>query len=389
MQVDTTWESAPSIDVETPGKGRTRSAIRAWAALAARPVAVYLASRAVVTAALWLASRMPPPDSIGDLVTFWDGSWYIQTARAGYPNALPMLDGHVAQSTFAFFPLFPLCVRAVHFFGFSYLAAGLIVSGAAGIVTVVLLCFLLRRTWGEESADRSVALFCFFPGAFVLSGTYAEPLMLALAIGSLLSLLNHRWLLAGLLAALAGATTSHALALVPACAWAAAIAIRRRREWKALLAPLLGPLGFVAFQVFLWSRTGVPDAYMQTHHAWGVRPDAMETWDHFRDFFRQPFSDANVAVVMIGTVILGVTLVLLVRARPPGPVLIYTVCVMIPVMVSETLGARPRFLLTAFPLVAVLGHRLRGNGFAGVLAASATLLGCLTVVSVKTALLTP
>ena len=62
---------------------------------------------------------------------------------------------------------------------------------------------------------------------------------------------------------------------------------------------------------------------------------------------------------------------------------------MLPVMLAATLGARPRFLMTAFPLVAVVGHRLRGNVFTAVLAASATLLGCFTVLSVHTLLATP
>jgi hypothetical protein len=323
------------------------------------------------------------------MLTFWDGGWYIETARRGYPAALPMFHGHVGPSTLAFFPLFPLCIRAVHRLGFSYEVSGLLVAGAAGMVTVVLLWVLLQRVWGDAAADRGVALFCFFPGAFVLSGVYAEPLMLALAVGSLLALLSGRWILSGVLAALATATSPHALALVPACAWATAMAIRQRREWGALAAPLLAPLGFVAFQVFVWIRTGTADAYLQTHEAWGVRLALADTWDKFREFFHHPLLDMNITVAVAGTVLLAVLLVLLVRARPPGALLAYTVGIVLPVMVSETLGARPRFLLTAFPLVAVVGRWLRGNAFAAVLAGSATLLGCFTIVSVHTLLATP
>lgn len=388
MQVDTTSEAPPSHDVAAAGEQSRPAAIRAWVAMAARPIGIYLASRAVVLMAMWMASRIAPSESLSNIVRFWDGGWYLHTANNGYPQDLPMVDGNVAQSTFAFFPLFPLSIRAVHALGVSYLAAGLVVAGIAGAATAVLLWLLLRRMWGDAVADRGVALFFFFPGAFVLSGTYAEPLMLALSIGCLLALLSRRWILAGVMAAVATATTSHALALAPACAWAAVTAIRQRREWTALAAPLLAPLGFVAFQLFLWNRTGVLDAYMQTHHAWDVRPDVADTWHKFRDFFRDPLADVNITIAVAGTVFLAATLVLLVRAHPPGPVLVYTVIVMLPVMVSETLGARPRFLLTAFPLVAVLG-RLRGNAFAGVLAGSATLLGCLTVVSVHTLLATP
>src|SRR5438309_11258704 len=119
IEVDTNPEARPSVDV-APDEPRGRVAIPAWAALAARPVGIYLASRAVVVTAIWMASRMPPTDSVGHTLMFWDGGWYIATASRGYPAVLPMVDGHVAQSTFAFFPGFPLCIRVVHALGFSY-----------------------------------------------------------------------------------------------------------------------------------------------------------------------------------------------------------------------------------------------------------------------------
>src|SRR5207253_1167110 len=126
-----------------------------------------------------------------------------------------------------------------------------------------LLWRLLARIWGREVADRGTALFCFFPGSFVLSMVYSEPLMLALAIGCLLALLDRRWLVAGVLAGLATGVRPNAVALVAACAWAAAVAIVKRREWRALVAPLLAPAGLVAFFAFLWARTGRPDAWIR------------------------------------------------------------------------------------------------------------------------------
>jgi len=45
---------------------------------------------------------------------------------------------------------------------------------------------------------------------------------------------------------------------------AAVYAIRLRREWRSLLAPLLSPVGIVAFFCFLWVRTGNPLAWYVT-----------------------------------------------------------------------------------------------------------------------------
>jgi hypothetical protein len=320
----------------------------------------------VVLIGLWTTSRLLPGLGLITTATAWDGGWYLMAAQDGYPHSIPLIDGHAAQSTIAFFPLYPLSVRAVHALGFPYRPAALLVAGAAGMVAVVLLWLLLRQLWGREAADRGVALFCFFPGALVLSLSYSEPLMLALAIGCLLALLSERWVTAGVLAALATATRPNAIALVAA------------------------PAGFVVFQLFLWARTGAVDAWYRTQHeGWEERLALDATWHKIEETIHHPLSEVNIPVALAGTVVMVVTLVLLIRARPPAPVLVYAIGIMFLALVSETLGARPRFVLTAFPLVVAPGRWLRGNGFAITLACSATLLGSFTVVSMASRLATP
>lgn len=363
----------------------------AWAPVVARTIGIYLASRAVVFAALWTGSRLMPAVGLASTVTAWDGGWYLGTAEHGYPTTLPIVDGHAAQSYLAFFPLYPLCVRAVHaVLGVSYQAAGLLVAGVAGLATVVLLRFLLQRLWGPEAADRGVVLFCFFPGALALTLTYSEALMLALTIGALLALLSRRWHVAGVLAALATATRPNAIVLVAACAWASFVALRSERDWRSLAAPLLAPLGFLGFQGYLWTHTGHADAWFQTQEGgWGERLALGATWDKLSDFLRHPMVDVNITIAVAGTLFVAVSFVLLVRARPPGPVLVYTAGIVLLALLSQTLGARPRFILTAFPLVAVLGRWLRGTPFAVAVACSATLLGSLAIISTVSLLATP
>src|SRR5207244_1786643 len=143
------------------------------------------------------------------------------------------------------------------------------IGAVAGLTACLLLWRLVHHLSGPASADRAVALFCFFPGAMILSLPYSEGLMLALAIGCLHALLRRRWVTAGVLAALATATRPNAMALVAACAWAAAVAVWRRREWRALAAPALAPLGLVAFFAYLARHTGDAGAYWRTQRqAW-------------------------------------------------------------------------------------------------------------------------
>ena len=134
--------------------------------------------------------------------------------------------------------------------------AALAVNFVLAVAAVLLVGVLARRLFDAEVAERAMVLFAVFPGSFVLSFAYAEALLIVLAALCLWCLLEERWLLAGIVAALATATRPNGVALVAACAVAAGIAIYRRRDWWSIVAPLLAPIGFIAFQVWLSAHTG-------------------------------------------------------------------------------------------------------------------------------------
>jgi len=108
-----------------------------------------------------------------------------------------------------------------------------------------------------------------------------------------------------------------------------------------------------------------------------------------QQYFTQTFSGTGTYLIVYGVLFLAVMLVLLVRSRPPGVLLVYTLAVMGVALLTPTMGARPRFLLTAFPLVTVLAEDLPAPVFSGVLATSATLLGAFTVLTMTSLLATP
>ena len=338
-----------------------------------------------------MAADLLPSKGLGGVLTgSWDAGWYLSLAQHGYPAAVPEQAGRAVQSTLGFFPVYPLSVRAVHAIGLSYAFAGLLVSALAGLAACVLLWRLVAQFRSPSVADRAVALFCFFPGAMILSLTYSEALMLVLAIGCLYSLLRERWLLAGALAALATATRPNAVALVVACVWAAGGAVWRRRQWRALLAPALAPLGLVGFFIYLGRHTGEFGAYLRTQRqGWDQKLEPKSTIQIVSNFVHHPFADTNITVMVLGWLFLVVTLVLLVRSRPPGVLLVYTLAIVGMALLTPTMGARPRFLLTAFPLVTVIAEELPATAYSAVLATEATLLGAFTVMTMTSLLATP
>jgi glycosyl transferase family 87 len=354
-----------------------------------RPLGIYAASRLAVGVAVAVAADLVPLPGIPSLRT-WDHGWYLGVAQGGYPDFVPEVAGRAVQNNLGFFPLFPLLLRAVHGLGLSWEMTALVTSAATGLAATLLVWRLLEALSGRRAADRGVALFCFFPGAFVLSFAYAEGLMLALAAACLLALRRHRWLTAGVLAALASATRPNGIALAGACAWAALVAVRSRREWRALAAPLLAPAGLLAFFAYLRLHTGQIDAYLRSQReGWGQKLDPTSGWDNVTAFARHPFADTNITVMVAGTAFLVLTIVVLARTRPPGILVAYTAGVIALALLTPTMGPRPRFLLTAFPLVTSLGEGLPATAFPAVLGSFATLLGCLTVLTLSALLATP
>lgn len=358
---------------------RARLGVMSAIADAARPLGVYALSRLLVLALAVLVGVVHPSMTVAGILSDWDGGWYLDIVRDGYPSVIPEVAGRATEGPHAFFPLFPLVTRALSWLlPVSDASAGILVSLLAGAGAVVLLFHLARAVTDRQTAERATALFSFFPGSFVLSMVYAEALTIALVAGCLLALVRRRWLWAGVAAGLATACRPNAITLVGACLWAAAVAVHRRREWRALLAPLLAPTGLLAFFAFLWVRTGDPGAWFRVQHeAWGQQPGlGTAVIDLVRALARSPFSNGGLVVIGLSLVFSVAALVVLCRQRWPGALTVYTVLVVAMSATSRMDGLRPRFVLLALPLFIATArvaqerhHRVLLGGFAVGLAA--------------------
>jgi hypothetical protein len=371
------------------------------------PLLAYLASRAVVLAAAAVAAvrsgdpgRGPWPalpaggDGVVRALGRFDGGWYLDLALQGYPG-VGDLDGGL--KSLAFFPLYPLSIRGVHAVtGLSPLAVGVVLSTLLGAVSVVLVWLLVREVEDEAAATRAAAAFAFFPGAFVLSMAYSEALLVAAAGACLYFLVRHQWVAAGLAAAVATAARPNAVVLVGACAWAAAVAVHRRRDWSSLWAVGLAPTGVLGYFAFLWAHTGDPSAWFRSQsEAWRDHVDiAGTTVGRVTALVQDPHlslgvRELNDLVNTLGLAFVVVSLVLLWRWRPPGAVVVYGLGVLAMALASDHVGARPRFLLAAFPLVLAVGVRLRGRLYTAALGTSAAALAVFSFLVFGTRAVTP
>ena len=291
----------------------------------------------------------------------WDGRYYLAIAAHGYPTAV----SHT-YSDIAFFPLYPLVVRCVAVvFGLHVAVAAIVVSVLAGAAACVVLSVLVRDVAGEEAGIRAGWLLAFAPGAMFLSPAYPEGLAIALCAGALVMLGRRRWLVAGLLGALATATSSLTLPIVVAAAWAAWRA-RTRCAWAA---PVLAGAGVSSYFLYLWSHTGTPFAWFDAQRlGWGQHVSVLAAW-HWLG--RGP----GIAVVETVSIALAIGgLWAMGRARVPGAWWVYTVALLGSILFGAGLWMTPRLLLSLFPLSGALAVTLRPERLRVVLVGSGVLM---------------
>jgi hypothetical protein len=313
------------------------------------------ASQVTVDAAEALEPKPGTPVGlITGVFTQWDGLWYLEIVRNGYPRSMPPdITYFDVEARAAFFPLYPTVVRvADRVLPGGDTFAALVTSTVFALVAVVLVGVLARRLYDNDVAERAMVLFAVFPGSFVLSYAYAEALLIVLAAACLWFLLDEHWLLAGATAALASATRPNGIALVAACAVAAFLAIRRNRDWSSLVAVLLAPVGFVAFQWFLAAHTGESWPWFRVQReAWREGTSFGATAiSNTISFLGHPFESPTDALTAASLAALILGLWCLWRKPLPWPMVAYIAVVIALMLLPATVTARPRFLFTAFPL---------------------------------------
>jgi len=347
-----------------------------WGRAVRRGLFVYLLSRfivvvgaaiAVTAHAVWSRIQEETPKggmtALTDILVSWDGHWYLDVVRDGYPrNIIPNVTYFISDARAAFFPLYP---RLVHYFDVIIpggpVSIALIINLILGGLFIYLVGYLVKDIYDARTAEKAMILVALFPGSFVLSFAYSEALMLCLAALCFIALQRTAWVTAGILAALVTATRPNGVAMVAVCAVVALIAIKERREWKALIAPLLSPLGFISFMIFLRYHTGEDWAWFRVQReAWkeGTSFGATAVERTF-DFLTRPTGSPTSLLTAASVLALIIAFVIARRYRIHLMYYTYSAIIVFLMLLPATVTARPRFLFTAFPLFFPIARSLR------------------------------
>ncbi|HEX6476664.1 MAG TPA: glycosyltransferase family 39 protein [Acidimicrobiales bacterium] len=254
----------PSLREQRPTTLRLRRRPPAWTAAVALYVGSRLAVLGAFVAATWIAPQLRFSTVFG---ASWDGGWYVRIAQSGYPDNLAAQGG---GNPWAFFPGLPTAIRAVHeVTTLSYSDSAVVVALITGLTGTLAVWLAVRNRFGDEIANRSVALLVFFPIAFVLSMAYTEGLFLTFAGLCLYALDRKSWYPAAVFAAAASLTRSVGVVLILCVAVSALIAVTRDRQLKPLVATVVAGLPLLGWLIYADRRTGVFLAFARAERDWG------------------------------------------------------------------------------------------------------------------------
>ena len=297
-----------------------------------------------------LGSRVRPLQYHGVLGwVSWDGGFYRLITEQGYASTSP--------ESIRFFPLYPMLAKLVRVpLGGNTDLALLVIAKVAVVVAAVGIHRLVTHEGGADRlARRTIWCWVLFPGAFVLSWAYSEALLVALAAWCIWALRSKRWLLAALLALLAGLCRPIGIAL----AAAALVEVLRDRQdapWRSWLARsaavAAAPLGAAAFCAYsaargfgLWAPLSSQDELRHTEtpfqRIWSM-PSELVGHDAFTTGLHVPF--------VVGFLVL---LVLAFR-RLPGAYSAYAAVVLAGALSAQNLNSVERYAMSAFPLAMAL-----------------------------------
>ena len=298
-----------------------------------------------------------PDQGLATVWVHWDALRFVLIATSGYDGL-----GTPPNST-AFFPLYPLTIRALSVVGLDEVVAAMLVSAAGSFVAFAFLYKLAVRDVAEGegsenqvAGSRAVLYLALFPTAVFLIAPYSESLFLAGAIPAFYLAREERWHLVGIPAAVAmGARFAGAFVLL-----GLAIEFVRQRNYSfdrvanGLLSLLIGAIPLLAYGAYLSQTRGDPFYFFTDQRiGWGrqfVGP--LQSLSNTLDRWRDPALTTDFAVAYRLEVVaaaLGLAAVVWALAKREWGYAAFMGSTLVVLTTSTEYFSIPRILLTFFP----------------------------------------
>ena len=285
-----------------------------------------------------------------------DSGWYQKIALNGYPADPKDLGEPYVQTEWAFFPLYPLLIRATMSVGFSDPVLAMeVLSWPLMILAVIGFAGLSRRLLSERTAHFALLLFVCFPFSIFLHVHYSEALFLSLLFASFNAIHDRRSVVASfLLAALVLVRPSGLFMLPPALLFhmerSGHLFSDPRHYHRSLWIAIPAVICFSAYTFFQFQMTGDPFAFSSAQAGWGRR--LSWPWESF-------FSSGDIAtqIESIYTILLIPFAIFLLKDQPRSFQLLVLINILMPLL-SGSVDSMTRFTLVMFPLFLGLAEKI-------------------------------
>lgn len=344
------WPQALDDGLERLGRATSAVLERVGASWLVAPLAIAIASRLYSALLLSLVPLLQPVLAIPRLTGFtspflqWDSQWYITIANLGY-HAAPMQAGPFGgRHDFAFFPAWPMLLRATEALGFQASDVAPLLAAGLFVLAAPLMYVVLERVFGRTAALWGVALIAFSPPAYVLSMAYSEPLFLVLVAALFATRSGPVRVVLGLAIGVTRLTGA-AVAAAQGIRW-----LRDGRDWRALLTATAISVAFAAWWVFIWQLTSDPAGWFQGSAQWGNSLGLTAVWSAITEV-----SNVRLGDLLFVGLILTAAVALARRNLELGA---FSVIAILLSIAGAPVESMPRHALVAFPAFGMIASRL-------------------------------
>ena len=301
----------------------------------------------------------------------FDGAHYIKLAQFGYKEAF----------TQAFFPLYPNLIRLLNYITHNGLISGLIISHLAAIGFVYYFYKLGRLDFPKKYINWALVFLLLFPTSFFLFSVYTESLFLFLVALSFYLARKKNFLLAALIAGLASATRLVGIFLLPAILWeywqsnlkmAAVVpnlsSVRNLLKTKIhyIGISMLSSSGLLLYLDFLRRRFGDLTIFISSQPSFGAGRQVDKLvmiyqviWRYLKMFVTVNLQNDIYPVLVfefgLSVFFLGLIIYAFIKKLRPSYLWFIVPSFFLPTL-TGTFLSMPRFLLTSFPLLFLLGN---------------------------------
>ena len=290
-----------------------------------------------------------------------DGLNYVRIAQWGY--------GHLNE---AFFPLYPLLIRGIHFIiPVPLETIGVVVSATCFFIGLCVLYGIVAKI-SVKQARWMILCILSFPTAFFFTAVYTESLFFLLVVLVLYFSNKKKWFLAGMCVGLASATR-----MVGICTAIFVLYELWKTKYRPRFFDIVGilamPIGLFSYMYYLFKNYGDPLRFIHIQALYEINRSV----GHFIFLPQVIWRYLKILVLAVGKptmVAYGVSIVELMltmgaffllyygwKKKVKLSYLLYSFVVLVIPTLTGTLTSMPRYILTVIPLFIILTYIKRNT----------------------------